>query len=69
MTERRLRPLRPDELDPDQRAVYDALADPPGRVRTEPDGSLQGPFDAMLRAPRSGAALQSSSPRSWATVP
>jgi 4-carboxymuconolactone decarboxylase len=59
MTERRLRPLRPDELDPDQRAVYDALADPPGRVRTDPDGGLQGPFDAMLRAPRSGAALQS----------
>jgi 4-carboxymuconolactone decarboxylase len=59
MTERRLRPLRPDELDADQRAVYDALADPPGRVGLDPDGSLQGPFDAMLRAPRSGAALQS----------
>jgi 4-carboxymuconolactone decarboxylase len=59
MTRRRLRPLRPDELDPDQRAVYDALADPPGRVGLAPDGSLQGPFDAMLRAPRSGAALQS----------
>jgi 4-carboxymuconolactone decarboxylase len=59
MTERRLRPLRPEELDPDQRAVYDALADPPGRVGLAPDGSLQGPFDAMLRAPRSGAALQS----------
>jgi 4-carboxymuconolactone decarboxylase len=58
MTARRLRPLRPDELDADQRAVYDALADPPGRVRLDPDGSLQGPFDAMLRAPRSGAALQ-----------
>jgi 4-carboxymuconolactone decarboxylase len=55
---RRLRPLRPDELDSDQRAVYDALADPPGRVGLDPDGSLQGPFDAMLRAPRSGAALQ-----------
>jgi 4-carboxymuconolactone decarboxylase len=59
MTERRLRPLRPEELDPDQRAVYDALADPPGRVRLAADGSLHGPFDAMLRAPRSGAALQS----------
>jgi 4-carboxymuconolactone decarboxylase len=58
MPPRRLRPLRPDELDPDQRAVYDALADPPGRVGLDPDGSLQGPFDAMLRAPRSGAALQ-----------
>ncbi len=59
MTERRLRPLRPEELDPDQRAVYDALADPPGRVGRYLDGGLQGPFDAMLRAPRSGAALQS----------
>jgi len=59
MPTRRLRPLRPDELDADQRAVYDALADPPGRVGLYPDGSLQGPFDAMLRAPRSGAALQS----------
>ncbi len=59
MAPRRLRPLRPDELDADQRAVYDALADPPGRVGLAPDGSLQGPFDAMLRAPRSGAALQS----------
>jgi 4-carboxymuconolactone decarboxylase len=27
-------------------------------VKRNPDGSLQGPFDAMLRAPRSGAALQ-----------
>jgi 4-carboxymuconolactone decarboxylase len=59
MSRRRLHPLRPDELDPEQRAVYDALADPPGRVRLDPDGSLHGPFDAMLRAPRSGAALQS----------
>jgi 4-carboxymuconolactone decarboxylase len=53
-----LRPLRPDELDAEQRAVYDALAEPPGRVGLDPDGSLLGPFDAMLRAPRSGAALQ-----------
>ena len=59
MASRRLRPLRPDELDAEQRAVYDALADPSGRVRLDADGSLQGPFDAMLRAPRSGAALQS----------
>lgn len=59
MPPRRLPPLRPDELDAHQRAVYDALADPPGRVGLDPDGSLQGPFDAMLRAPRSGAALQS----------
>jgi 4-carboxymuconolactone decarboxylase len=59
MAARRLRPLRPDELDAEQRALYDALVDPPGRVRRDVDGSLQGPFDGMLRAPRSGAALQS----------
>lgn len=56
---RRLRPLRPQDLDVAQRAVYDALTDPPGRVQQAPDGSLHGPFDAMLRAPHSGAALQS----------
>ena len=58
MTSPRLRPLRPEELDAEQREVLAALADPPGRVKRNPDGSLQGPFDAMLRAPRSGAALQ-----------
>lgn len=58
MPRRRLRPLRPDELDAEQRLLRDALAHPPGRVETAPDGSLHGPFDAMLRAPRSGAALQ-----------
>lgn len=57
-TGRRLRPLRPEDLDAEQRALREALTDPPGRVGTDPDGSLQGPFDAMLRAPRSGAALQ-----------
>jgi 4-carboxymuconolactone decarboxylase len=56
---RRLPPLRPAELDAEQRAVYDALAELPGRVRLDADGCLQGPFDAMLRAPRTGAALQS----------
>jgi 4-carboxymuconolactone decarboxylase len=45
-------------MDAEQREVLAALADPPGRVKRNPDGSLQGPFDAMLRAPRSGAALQ-----------
>ena len=58
MSPRRLRPLRPDEFDAEQRAVYDALTDPPGRVRRAGDGSLEGPFDGMLRAPRSGVALQ-----------
>jgi 4-carboxymuconolactone decarboxylase len=58
VTVRRLRPLRPDELDAEQRAVLAVLSDPPDRVQRDADGSLQGPFDAMLRAPRSGAALQ-----------
>lgn len=54
MAGRRLRPLRPAELDTAQRALRAALTDPPGRVESAPDGSLHGPFDAMLRAPRTG---------------
>ena len=55
---RRLRPLLPDELDADQRALLAALDARPRPVERAADGSLLGPFDAMLRAPRSGAALQ-----------
>lgn len=58
MTSRRLRPLVPDELDSDQRALLAALDARPRPVERAADGSLLGPFDAMLRAPRSGAALQ-----------
>lgn len=54
---RRLPPLRPEDLDGAQRALRARLLDPPGRVGTAADGALHGPFDAMLRAPGSGAAL------------
>lgn len=60
----RLRPRRPDELDQDQRKVYDAIA---GGRRAQgsqqfrlvgDDGSLEGPFNAFLLQPRLGLALQ-----------
>ncbi|MBW0088454.1 carboxymuconolactone decarboxylase family protein [Pseudonocardia sp. KRD-184] len=54
---RRLPALRPGDLDEEQRALRDRLATPAGRVETAVDGSLHGPFDAMLRAPRTGTAL------------
>ncbi len=58
----RIRPLRPEELDLAQREVYDAITSGP-RARavvppTAADGSLRGPFDAMLRSPAVGSALQ-----------
>lgn len=64
MTAQRLPRLTPDQLDADQRAVYDAIAggDRAKGVQhfplTAPDGSLHGPFGIMLHAPGIGAALQ-----------
>jgi 4-carboxymuconolactone decarboxylase len=61
----RLRRLVPADLDEAQRLLYDRIL---GRPRanglrpaplTEPDGSLRGPFNAMLYAPTVGEALQS----------
>jgi 4-carboxymuconolactone decarboxylase len=60
----RLRRLSPDELDADQRAVYDAVAG--GRRAQGPqlfplvdgDGGLEGPFNAFLLQPKLGFALQ-----------
>jgi len=59
----RLRRLRPDQLDPDQRALYDEIiggARARGRLLplTDADGGLHGPFNAMLYAPGVGDALQ-----------
>ena len=58
----RLRPLRPDELDPSQAEVYSAIAGGPrsGGVFSLKDGNgaLTGPFNAMLYAPQVGIALQ-----------
>ena len=60
----RLPRLVPAELDPDQRAVYDAIAG--GRRAQGPqlfplvdaDGGLAGPYNAYLVQPRLGFALQ-----------
>jgi 4-carboxymuconolactone decarboxylase len=60
----RLRRLPPDELDAEQRTLYDAITSGPrasGRQHfdlTDDAGGLVGPFDAMLRSPALGTALQ-----------
>jgi 4-carboxymuconolactone decarboxylase len=60
----RLAPLTPDELDPDQRALYDTIVSGPRSqgpqhfALTRPDGSLTGPFNAFLLSPSVGGALQ-----------
>jgi 4-carboxymuconolactone decarboxylase len=69
----RLPHLRPDELDADQRALYDVLTegprkavDPsvPAAVRmTDAEGRLQGPFNALLHHPALGTAVQEVSRR------
>jgi 4-carboxymuconolactone decarboxylase len=60
----RIRPLTPSELTAEQAALYAAITVGP-RARgpqhfslTSEDGSLRGPFDAMLRSPAVGAAQQ-----------
>lgn len=58
----RLPLLSPDELDPQQREVYEGIAGGPragGPFRVADDeGHLLGPFNAMLHAPAVGSALQ-----------
>jgi hypothetical protein len=60
----RIRPLRPDELDRDQRDLYAAITGGPRAqgpqyfALTSGDGSLRGPFDIMLRSPAVGTAQQ-----------
>lgn len=54
----------PDDLDPDARAVYDAIAGGPRASgprlfkMTDADGRLEGPFNSMLSAPAVGLPLQ-----------
>lgn len=62
--EPRLALLPREALDDAQRALFDAIVDGPrsegGRLRpflTYPDGGLVGPFNAWLRSPALGAAL------------
>ncbi|MDH2443180.1 carboxymuconolactone decarboxylase family protein [Amnibacterium sp. CER49] len=56
--------LRPDELDPAQRALHDAVASGPRAsgpqhfALTDADGGLLGPFNALLLSPELGGALQ-----------
>lgn len=60
----RLRPLPPDELDDRQRQIYEAItagprASGPQRFSlTNPDGTLTGPFNALLYAASVGQAMQ-----------
>lgn len=60
----RIHPLTPTELSPEQSALYASItggpraAGPQHFALTAPDGSLRGPFDAMLRSPAVGAAQQ-----------
>jgi 4-carboxymuconolactone decarboxylase len=59
----RLPVLRPDELSPEQRALYAEInsgrraANPQLFALTDEAGGLTGPFNAMLFAPELGAAL------------
>jgi 4-carboxymuconolactone decarboxylase len=61
---RRLTPLRPEQLDAEQRRVYEAITAGPRATGpryfplTDDAGRLQGPFDAMLRSAPVGLALQ-----------
>ncbi|MGA4987424.1 carboxymuconolactone decarboxylase family protein [Nonomuraea bangladeshensis] len=60
----RLPGLRPDELDEEQRQVYQAIAGGPRSRGPQPfaladaEGRLRGPFNAMLLSPPVGGALQ-----------
>lgn len=53
----RLPPLRRDDLDDDQRALYDALVEGRGERIVTPDGGLAGPFGPYLHAPAVGRPL------------
>jgi 4-carboxymuconolactone decarboxylase len=60
----RIRKQRPQDLDAEQRELYDAIAGGPRSQGpqlfrlADDDGALEGPFNAFLLQPRLGAALQ-----------
>lgn len=60
----RITPRPPEELDVDERVLYDTITGGPRAngpqyfSLTAPDGSLRGPFDAFLLSPAVGVALQ-----------
>lgn len=58
----RLGLLKPDELNADQKSLYDALTGGErnkGATLTREDGSLVGPFNALLYSPLTGNRFQS----------
>lgn len=60
----RLEPIRPEDMDATQRELYDEIAQGPRAqgpqhfALTHQDGSLSGPFNALLLSPGLGRALQ-----------
>lgn len=60
----RLPRLTPDQLSPEQKSLYEAIAGGPRAQGTQhfpltdENGGLHGPFNALLLSPRLGAALQ-----------
>ena len=62
--DRRLRPLTPDQLDDEQLAVFEAIANgarsrgKQAQPLTDGDGALVGPFNAMLLSGPVGMAVQ-----------
>ena len=55
----RLPILRPADLSPEQRALYDAVnSGPRGPAHVLADGSMEGPFNAWLHHPAVGGPLQ-----------
>jgi 4-carboxymuconolactone decarboxylase len=55
----RLRNLRYDDLDPEGRAVWDAIVGSRGAGLVNADGGLIGPFNAFVHAPGVGQRLSS----------
>jgi 4-carboxymuconolactone decarboxylase len=63
MTESRFERVTPESMDQNQRELYETLTNgprskDPSFPLTHPDGSLQGPFAALLLSPVIGTALQ-----------
>ena len=54
----RLPPLSTAHMSEQQRAMYEEMIASRGAGIINPDGSLQGPFDVMLRSPALGDAIQ-----------
>ena len=58
----RLKPLKPEELDPEQKSLYRHISEGidknlKGFIAKDADGALVGPFNAMVHFPQFGKAL------------